>query len=78
MYLAEKIKMLKLAKDFFYILLKWGQIKNSCVYWNMSGKNGTIGHDFFFSTRTTHMHILALTMLHLLSLLKDKGSKRTD
>ena len=41
--------------------------KKSCVYYHMSGKNGSVGRDLLlllFLTQTTEMHILAVIMLH--------------
>ena len=38
--------------------------KSSCVYCNMSGKTWVGRSGFFFFFCSTHLHILAVTMLH--------------
>ena len=57
--------------------------EKSCVYCNISGKNGSVGRDFlkiylfiFFSTQTAEMHVLAVIMLHQHKFCVYKGNRK--
>ena len=64
--------------DFDFFIQIRQKKKKSCVYCNMSGKNGPVSRDYYYYSqpKTTEMHILAVIMLHQHKFCAYKGKRK--